>query len=253
MKQEDPRPITDYQLERYLLRELPAAELTSLQREISADPALQERLGVLERSNEELHQRFPPEWMIGQIELKRRGSEQRQTQRQWSGYRLWAVPAAALLLAVVVVPALFKPVVEQPQSRIKGGEEGPRLMIFRKLTSGEERLQNGALARSGDLVQLIYRSGGLQFGAIFSVDGRGAVTQHLPLGGATAVSLVARDTLDFAYELDDAPRWERFVFVAANYRFDLKAIAEQLAQGAGVDTTAGLSLFEFTLNKSPTP
>ena len=58
----------------------------------------------------------------------------------------------------------------------------------------------------------------MSYGAIISVDGRGAFTQHLPLKGEFAVPLVARDTLDFAYELDDAPHWERF------YKIDLKRL-----------------------------
>lgn len=41
-------------------------------------------------------------------------------------------------------------------------------------------------------------------GAILSMDGRGAVTAHLGASGDEAVPLVARDTLDLAFELDDA-------------------------------------------------
>ena len=149
---------------------------------LAGDPELAQRLAALERSNEELHQRYPPEWMRGQIELKLKRAQGRRVQRTWSGYRLWAVPAVALILAVVAVPTLFddQETSEVPATRIKGSEQEPRLLVFRKLASGAERLQDGALARSGDLVQLAYRSGGLQYGAILSVDGRGTVTQHLP-------------------------------------------------------------------------
>ncbi|HIG53818.1 MAG TPA: hypothetical protein EYG11_16460 [Candidatus Latescibacteria bacterium] len=254
MNQQEQRPISDYQLERYLLRELPAADLAAVAREIAVDPALGERLAAIERSNEELHRRFLPEWMSGQIELKRQISQQRETKQQRSGYRLWAVPAVALLLAVVAVPALFDASPEQePQIRIKGGADGPQLTIFRKAPNGEERLSDGALARSGDLVQIIYRSDGLKYGAILSVDGRGVVTQHLPAEGEKAVSLAAQDTLNYAYQLDDAPRWERFVFVAADIRFDLQQIVGQLNAGSTLASTAELRYFEFTLNKPSAP
>jgi hypothetical protein len=254
MNQQEQRSISDYQLERYLLRELPAADLAAVAREIAADPALGERLAALERSNQELHRRFSPEWMSGQIELKRQVSRQRESKQQRSGYRLWAVPAVALLLAVVAVPALFDASPEEePHIRIKGGGDGPQLTIFRKVPQGEERLSDGALARSGDLVQIIYRSGGLRYGAILSVDGRGAVTQHLPVAGGKAVSLAAKDTLDYAYELDDAPRRERFVFVAADIRFDLQEIIGQLNEGSTLASTAELHYFEFTLNKPSAP
>ena len=253
MNQQDKHPISDYQLERYLLREGTDDELTALDRRVADDPELAQRLAALERSNEELHRRYPPEWMRGQIELKLKRAQGRRVQRTWSGYRLWAVPAVALILAVVAVPTLLdQETPEVPETRIKGGEQEPRLLVFRKLASGAESLQDGALARNGDLVQLAYRSGGLQYGAILSVDGRGTVTQHLPATGAEAVPLAAQDTLDVAYELDDAPRWERFYLVAADRRFGLAAVKTKLVAG---DAALGddVRLFRFTVKKPREP
>ena len=253
MNQQDKHPISDYQLERYLLREGTDDELAALDRRVADDPELAQRLAALERSNEELHQRYPPEWMRGQIELKLKRVQGRRVQRTWSGYRLWAVPAVALILAVVAVPTLLdQETSEAPETRIKGGEQEPRLLVFRKLASGAERLQDEALAKSGDLVQLAYRSGGLQFGAILSVDGRGTVTQHLPATGAEAVPLAAQDTLDVAYELDDAPRWERFYLMAADRRFGLAAVKAKLAAG-DVELGDDVRLFRFTVKKPREP
>lgn len=254
MNQQDKHPISDYQLERYLLREGTDDELAALDRRVADDPELAQRLAALERSNEELHQRYPPEWMRGQIELKLKRAQGRRVQRTWSGYRLWAVPVVALILAVVAVPTLFddQETAEAPATRIKGGEQEPRLLVFRKLASGAERLQDGALARNGDLVQLAYRSGGLQYGAILSVDGRGTVTQHLPTTGTRAVPLAAQDTLDVAYELDDAPRWERFYLVAADRRFGLAAIKAKLADD-DVALRDDVRLFRFTVKKPSQP
>ena len=70
MNRQDHPEVSDYRLERYLLGELPAAELDPLRQRIESDSGLGERLAALERSNEELHQRFPPEWMAGQIKSK---------------------------------------------------------------------------------------------------------------------------------------------------------------------------------------
>ena len=253
MNQQNKRPISDYQLERYLLREGTDDELAALDRQLADDPELAQRLAALERSNEELHQRYPPEWMRGQIELKLKRAQGRRVQRTWSGYRLWAVPAVALILAVVAVPTLLdRETSEVPATRIKGREQEPRLLVFRKLAIGVERLQDEALAQSGDVVQLAYRSGGLQYGAILSVDGRGTVTQHLPTTGTRAVPLVAQDTLDVAYELDAAPRWERFYLVAADRRFGLAAVKTKLAAG---DVSLGddVRLFRFIVKKPSQP
>ena len=253
MNQQDQRPISDYQLERYLLREGTDDELVDLERRLADEPELAQRLAALERSNEELHRRYPPEWMCGQIELKLKRAPGRRVQRTWSGYRLWAVPAVALILAVVAVPTLLdreRPAV--PVTRIKGSEQEPRLLVFRKLASGVERLPDEAWGQSGDVVQLAYRSGGLQYGAILSVDGRGTVTQHLPATGAEAVPLAAQDTLDVAYELDDAPLWERFYLLAADRRFGLAAFKAKLAAG---DEALGddVRLFRFTVKKPSQP
>jgi len=256
MSAEDRDSLSDYRLERFLLSELPEAELEALRSKLEVDPDLRERLAILERSNETMHQRYPPEWMSGQIELKLKsragGGTKLRTQR--SGYRLWAVPLVALVLAVVMVPALFDRVDDSEEFseelRIKGGEVGPGLLIYRALENGTERLQAGALAQSGDRVQIVYRSGGMPYGAILSVDGRGAFTQHLPLKGEVAVPLVARDTLDFAYELDDAPHWERFYLAVAERRFELEELRTQLARGSSRELSTGIRLFEFTLKKS---
>lgn len=253
MNEQEKRPISDYELECYLLREGSDDELAALDRRLAVDPELAQRLAALKRSNEDLHRRYPPEWMRRQIELKLERTQGRRPQRTGSGYRLWAVPAVALILAVVAVPTLLDDETPQaPALRTKGGAQEPRLLVFRKLASGAERLPDEALAQSGDLVQLAYRSGGLQYGAILSVDGRGTITQHLPATGAQAVPLAAQDTLDFAYELDDAPRWERFYFVAADRRFSLAAVRAKLAAG---DMALGydVRLFTFSLRKSEAP
>ena len=120
MNQQDERPISDYQLERYLLREGTDDELAALDRRLAADPKLAQRLAALERSNEEVHRRYPPEWMRGQIELKLKRAQGRRVQRTWSGYRLWAVPAVALILAVVAVPTLFDQ--ETPEAPAPAGQ-----------------------------------------------------------------------------------------------------------------------------------
>ena len=64
--------------------------------------------------------------------------------------------------------------------------------------------------------------------------------------------MAAQDTLDVAYELDDAPRWERFYLVAADRRFGLAAIKAKLAGGKGA-LADDVRLFTFTLRKPEVP
>ena len=259
MNERDERPVSDWQLERYLLREGPADELADLARRVAADPGLARRLAALESSNEELRRRYPPEAMGRRIEARLARARRDRARRRKRAYRLGAAPAAALLAAVAVAALLDRPGPDRagPESllRLKGGEAGPRLEIYRKRPGGSERLEDGAEVPAGDTVQIAYRSGGLGYGAILSVDGRGTVTGHLPVSGDKAVQLAARDTLDFAYELDDAPRWERFYLVAGDRLFDLKRVRRELTAGdlpADGDEGAlagGLRYHRFTLKK----
>jgi hypothetical protein len=244
--------IPDYVLERYLLGELPAAEMEEIRQRLESEAELRERLQGLERSNEELNRRYPPAWMSGQIERKLKEGQSTALPRR-SGWRPWLVPAAVALLAVVVVPRL----VDRDQEkdvRLKGAVE-PQLVVFRKVGEGSEQLEEGSLVRQGDVVQIAYRTGAWKYGAILSVDGRGMVTLHLPAAGERAVELGEgkADTLDFAYELDDAPRWERFYLVVADHAFALRQVRQAMDQAGGEAELAlpeGLAQTALTLRKA---
>lgn len=124
--------------------------------------------------------------------------------------------------------------------RIKGKGSGATLYLHRRTPDGTERLEDGVVARQGDLVRLQYAAAGAAYGAILSVDGRGAVTRHLPLQGDAAVSLASGGTvsLEAAYELDDAPRWERFFLVTSMHPFSVEAVLTA-AQIAATASTKG--------------
>ena len=100
--------------------------------------------------------------------------------------------------------------------------------------------------RQGDQLRIGYRAAGRPYGAIFSIDGRGVLSQHLPGTGERAVALQPSGTtfLDFSYELDDAPRWEVFYLVTADAPFDLEPVRRSVrAAAAAADRVpAGLAL-----------
>src|SRR5213075_1493137 len=120
--------------------------------------------------------------------------------------------------AVVILAAPFLtrgPAVLAPAAnddRVKGLEPG--LTIYRRTAAGTETLA-----------------------------GRGVVTRHFPADGDRAAALArGRVTLlDQAYELDDAPGWERFYFVTGDTPFAVAPIVDAAheisAGGAGADAT----------------
>ncbi|MFP2913278.1 ActD protein, partial [Pyxidicoccus sp. 3LFB2] len=95
-------------------------------------------------------------------------------------------------------------------------------------TGEPEQLEDRARARRGDVLQVSYVSGGRAHGVLVSVDGRGAVTLHHPatLSGSTALTPGETAALGHAYELDDAPEFERFLFVTAEEPLDVASVLE---------------------------
>ena len=115
-----------------------------------------------------------------------------------------------------------------------------------------------ARARANDLLQLSYRVARADFGLIFSIDGRGTVTRHFPDGDEAAqLEAGALIPLPRSYELDDAPRFERFFLVTGAKPFDSAAVVEAArslaasgsAEQGALSLPAGLAQKALTLRK----
>lgn len=87
-----------------------------------------------------------------------------------------------------------------------------------------------------------YVAAGRAHGVIVSIDGRGQVTLHFPAdaGAPTALESGRAVPLSHSYELDDAPLFERFMFVTAEAPDDLLA---KLRFGIGFRLNDDFSLF----------
>jgi hypothetical protein len=103
-----------------------------------------------------------------------------------------------------------------------------QLIVHRRTSAGAERVAPGGVARPGDLVQLGYIAAGSRFGVIVSLDGRGGITRHFPPDGASAAALTTgREVLlPESFRLDEAPRFERFIFVTGNRPFEVARVLE---------------------------
>lgn len=130
-------------------------------------------------------------------------------------------------------------------TRLKGS--GARLFVYKKESSGALLLKAGAKIKQNDVLQVSYTSGGKTFGAILSVDGNGTVTQHFPEYGKTAEQLNQKGEtpLDYAYRLDNAPKFERFIFITASYAFPLGEIIQDISRAVhnGFSPSFDLSVF----------
>ena len=96
----------------------------------------------------------------------------------------------------------------------------PGLVIYRKRPQQIGRLPDGAAVASGDTVQVSYVAAGNHHGVVVSADGSGVVTLHHPAQASGSTQLLPRGEhpLPHAFQLDDAPAFERFFFVTSARR-----------------------------------
>jgi hypothetical protein len=223
--------ISELMLEQFSLGELPPDQERMVRGELERDGDLRGRLAALRASDGEILAAHPPQAVVPAIRerLLREGlpSTAHRTPRRVNPMT-WALPVAAALVLFVslfVMRERFTP----DETRVKGLT--PHLVVFRKTAAGAEQMNAGSLARRADVLQIGYSAAGARYGVIFSVDGRGTVTWHMPAGYAggqrQSPSLDAQGevVLPAAYELDDAPGFERFFLVSSPSPFDLAAVA----------------------------
>jgi len=255
----EPSVVHALTLERYRMGELPPEEHEAVRAALDASPDLRERLLALDASDAEILASHPSRPFAAGVERRLREDGRARAARP-----LLLAPALGLGLLLVVAVSLSQrgglPAGAPTGDRMKGGG-APSLLLFRQGPGRRvERLDPGALARTHDVLQLAYQAGGRRYGVIVSVDGRGAVTRHLPRSGDAAGPLEANgpSLLQTAYRLDDAPRLERFYIVAADAPFPValvEAAARRAAAGPVVpdrldlDPAFGQASFELRKEK----
>lgn len=255
MRADDRSHVPDLMLEQYRLNELPAAEAGRLEHRLLNDPSLQSRLHALATSDAEIARTFSSEWLAQRIRARVSAAPPAP---HGLGRRLALGSAYAIVVLALLVPLSMT---TSEGERVKGLR--PSLTVYRRTAQGSEKLADGALARTGDFVRIGYLAAGRDHGVILSIDGRGVVTRHLPIEGDRSVALLNDGPvlLDDAYELDDAPAWERFYFVTADQAFDIAPVLEAARRAAAatprnppsLSLSRGFRQSTFTLQKEVKP
>ena len=202
--------VPDWLLERYAQGDLDSAQRAEVARRIEEDASASARLMELERSDHALRGGLPP---LRKIE-ERAGVRARG--RDWKLPVLIPSLALAGLAAFVVVRG------EDPTTRpnpvgeeIIGIKGDARLTLHRKSGASVGTLGPNSEARPGEVLQIGYTGVANPYAVILSIDGRGAVTLHHPQSATGSTALTGKGVLPFAYELDDAPGFERFVLITS--------------------------------------
>jgi hypothetical protein len=225
-------------LERVALGDLPPDALADARARLARELDGDGRLARLEEDSRRTLERHPPEAVAAEVERRRATGARvaaagEATRGGWNGLSLGVPVAASLALLCLssqqepLAPAPVRtPIVWTGSERIKGA---PMLRVHRRVGTGEpEQLEDHARVRQGDVLQLSYTSGGHPHGVVVSVDGRGAVMLHHPaaLSDSTALTPGEAAPLGHAYELDDAPAFERFLLVTSREPLDVAAVLE---------------------------
>ncbi|MHB8420940.1 MAG: ActD-like protein [Myxococcales bacterium] len=239
--------VSDWKLERLVAGDLSDHEARDLMKQL-ADAGEQHRLAAVHYSNSEILDQHSP--AIVASEIRRRHSHLRLTR---SAFWLF-LPTAGLMAAVLLLPRgtpYGEHFLEHDSTRTKG--LAPHLLVYRRTGEAAETLAAGAVVHRGDLLQLRYVPAGRTFGVILSIDGRGTVTLHMPEHAEQAPILASEERLlGRAYELDDAPGFERFFLVTSTLQFEVPVVlaaARELARdpkAAPVDPLALPSFLQQT-------
>jgi hypothetical protein len=278
--------IPTWLLERIALGETPPERAAEVREILASDPDEQARLVELERSNAEILAELPPERVAAEV-ARRAAAEAGLAAipvAPPNGHRrrlmLLSSGLAAAAGVVLVAVALGRQVgwlEPTPRPADPGGEAStddpgdtrpkgsPRLLLHRKRGTKAEPLDvRRDLARAGDRIQISYRAGDAVHGVILSIDGAGQVTLHYPAQpvGSTVLKRDGAVSLGHSYELDDAPSYERFLFLTSAQPIDVAAVlasANQLASDPhraprdSLSLSSNMAQLWITLRKEAAP
>jgi hypothetical protein len=243
--------IPDWQLERYALGELSPDRMAAIRARVEAEPELAARLDALRADDAAFLAAWPARRVVPGLLAR---AEAPVSRRWWWIAPVLVAAAATLVARPDPVERASPETAEGEPGRVKG--LAPALRLYRAAPGGVEELADGAVARAGDVVQVGTVAGGGAYGVVVSLDGRGVVTDHLvgPDGGAAPLG-AREDRLASSYELDDAPRFERFFFVVGDAPFPQAVVRSAVERLAGDPRTAplvlpeGLAQVSITLTK----
>ncbi len=243
--------LSDMLLEQYILNELPRKKMKEIEEYLKKNPEANQQLDNMKKSNTEILSSYNADEITA--EIKRRYEIQKDLVRKdkakpYSNFRRFTLPAFAMATAAVIL-VLFTPILNNlirnpidngslEVTRTKG--EKTKLYIYRKNENRIEVIENGSITKEYDLLQIAYVSREEGHGVILSIDGRGSVTLHYPedSSSSTKLKLNKKILLPSAYELDDAPTFEKFFFITSKDKLNVKQILKsakiQSARPAGI-------------------
>lgn len=226
-------------VERALLKELNPEEQMRLERVMAENPEERQRFEELKKRNQDFFEAYPAESFLNRLkeeEARERILETAQKSQESANRKILVLGPVFLAAAMALI--LFWPQGRQPEPVFQGTEitriKGmvPHLMVYRKAGSRVEVLNPESRVFEGDLLQIAYHAAGYAHGVLFSIDGAGNMTRHFPEPGKTSQLDENKKEvlLPFAYQLDNAPGFERFFWVVSQKPLDAGEILKKAGQ-----------------------
>lgn len=234
-----PESVPDLLIEGLALGDLDPETEASVRARLSAD---QTPLAEIATSNRAILAAHPPDRVVEEVQRRVRASRavtvSAGVRPVWPGL---ALGTAAVALALVVVlpgqrargPSGQLARSWSPETITHKGLR-PHLVVYRRAQAGPEPLDGGSRLRPGDTLQVAYVAAGMRFGVVASQDAQGEVTVLLPTGPsaqAAPLSQAGETPTAQAFELDERPGFERFIFVTADEPFAIASVREALRSG----------------------
>ena len=222
--------------------------------QIEGSPEAMARVAEMQRDSASILAAHPPAVVAALVRARAAYQERSTGEPHFKAERSARRPMMLGLssaIAIACCTVLFMVVRPSDDVRAKGATH---LSLYRQRNDGGiEQLKDGDVARAGDTLQVAYVAGTHDFGAIVSVDGRRGTTVHLE----GTLSHHGQMALPHAYTLDNAPRFERFVFATADTPIDTRVLSRMLHETPEIGSASlsralgGADVVVFTVRKDP--
>lgn len=227
--------IPDLYLEQFVFNELSQSKRDEIAELLKDDKTLAKRIENIRVSNTKFNEKNTLSLSISRIEIKEQESKIKQTPQlaQWQYASISSVFLIILLFTIpqendISIKHINNTINESNDTiRLKGIT--PELHIFRKTIDNIELISSQQDVKENDILQIRYQGAGYQYGIIFSIDGAGELTLHYPNSASDNTDIEPQGdiALPFAYQLNNAPEFERFFLVTSNKKLNIQDIITQ--------------------------
>lgn len=227
-------------LEQYVLKELPDELMQQISNEITYNRDLQSQVEAIEQSNIAFFNNYPAQEQLVAITAKKNSDSvfrklsiffEKVTNNRWFMEPRKLAPLLTLFivtgLVILVLPNsnLNSDNISLNEIRLKGLDDS--LFLFIKRNNTITKLQSNDTVSENDVIQIEYKYPSDAYAVIYSLDGLGNLSTHLPYR-YFETGKTKRQALKQSFKLDNAPNFEQFIYLWSRNPFDSNTIISHI-------------------------